>query len=182
MATQESSGAAVAHERSATKAIAARRRPAPSLRRPSATSRLRGASWRRASSRSGGWSARRLLSPRSGHAGALSRQRHRFPSRTQPATAPHSRYPCASESESRPTRRRASPIRQLRGPRRRQEAGRPRRPNCALRTESAGINRHGEGDENALHRRPSESWWPRVMRWRSARAQQCVDRGTCGLG
>jgi site-specific recombinase XerC len=26
--------------------------------------------------------------------------------------------------------------------------------------ESAGINRHGEGDENALHRRRSESRWP----------------------
>jgi hypothetical protein len=31
----------------------------------------------------------------------------------------------------------------------------------------AGINRHGEGDERALHRRSSESRWPRVMRWRS---------------
>jgi hypothetical protein len=46
--------------------------------------------------------------------------------------------------------------------------------------ESAGINRHGEGDENALHRRRSESRWPRVMRWRSVRAQRSVDRGRVG--
>jgi integrase len=46
--------------------------------------------------------------------------------------------------------------------------------------ESAGINRHGEGDENALHRRRSESRWPRVMRWRSVRAQRSVDRGRAG--
>ena len=31
----------------------------------------------------------------------------------------------------------------------------------------AGINRHGEGDERALHRRSSDPRWPRVMRWRS---------------
>ena len=31
----------------------------------------------------------------------------------------------------------------------------------------AGINRHGEGDERALHRRSSDLRWPRVMRWRS---------------
>ena len=43
--------------------------------------------------------------------------------------------------------------------------------------ESAGINRHGVGDENALHRRRSESRWPRVMRWRPVRAQRSVDRG-----
>jgi predicted dithiol-disulfide oxidoreductase (DUF899 family) len=29
---------------------------------------------------------------------------------------------------------------------------------------NAGINRPGEGDESALHRRSSESRWPRVMR------------------
>ena len=46
--------------------------------------------------------------------------------------------------------------------------------------ESAGINRHGEGDGNALHRRPSESRWPRVMRWRPVRAQRSVDRGRAG--
>ena len=45
---------------------------------------------------------------------------------------------------------------------------------------SAGINRHGAGDENALHRRPSESRWPRVMRWRSVRAQRSVGRGRAG--
>jgi hypothetical protein len=31
----------------------------------------------------------------------------------------------------------------------------------------AGINRHGEGDERALHRRSSDPRWPRVMRRRS---------------
>jgi hypothetical protein len=31
----------------------------------------------------------------------------------------------------------------------------------------AGINRHGEGDERALHRRGSDPRWPRVMRRRS---------------
>ena len=46
--------------------------------------------------------------------------------------------------------------------------------------ESAGINRHGEGDENALHRRSSDPRWPRVMRWRSVRAQRSVDRGRVG--
>jgi hypothetical protein len=46
--------------------------------------------------------------------------------------------------------------------------------------ESAGINRHGEGDENALHRRRSWSRWPRVMRWRSVRAQRSVDGGRVG--
>ncbi len=46
--------------------------------------------------------------------------------------------------------------------------------------ESAGMNRHGEGDDDALHRRRSESRWPRVMRWRSVRAQRSVDRGRAG--
>ena len=32
--------------------------------------------------------------------------------------------------------------------------------------ECAGINRHGGGDENALHRGCSEPRWPRVMRRR----------------
>ena len=50
---------------------------------------------------------------------------------------------------------------------------------CCVR-ESAGINRHGEGDENALHRRSSDPRWPRVMRWRSVRAQRSVDRGRVG--
>jgi hypothetical protein len=31
---------------------------------------------------------------------------------------------------------------------------------------SAGIDRHGGGDGNALHRRGSDPRWPRVMRWR----------------
>jgi len=34
-----------------------------------------------------------------------------------------------------------------------------------------------EGNERVLHRRRSESRWPRVMRWRPARAQRSVDRG-----
>ena len=55
-----------------------------------------------------------------------------------------------------------------------------RRSQRWLVRESAGINRHGEGDENALHRRRSESRWPRVMRWRSVRAQRSVDRGRVG--
>ena len=33
-----------------------------------------------------------------------------------------------------------------------------------LRLQCAGINRHGEGDENALRRRSSDPRWPRVMR------------------
>jgi hypothetical protein len=47
---------------------------------------------------------------------------------------------------------------------------------------SAGINRHGEGDERALHRRSSDPRWPRVMRRRSRGRRRSVDRGTCGLG
>src|SRR3954453_3042657 len=46
----------------------------------------------------------------------------------------------------------------------------------------AGINRHGEGDERALHRRSSHPRWPRVMRRRSRGRRRSVDRGTCGLG
>src|ERR1035437_5572994 len=46
--------------------------------------------------------------------------------------------------------------------------------------ESVGINRHGAGDERALQRRSSQSRWPRVMRWRPARAQRSVDRGRAG--
>ena len=46
--------------------------------------------------------------------------------------------------------------------------------------ESAGMNRHGVGDGNALHRRGSDPRWPRVMRWRSVRAQRSVDRGRAG--
>ena len=46
--------------------------------------------------------------------------------------------------------------------------------------ESAGMNRHGAGAENALRRRCSESRRPRVMRWRSVRAQRSVDRGRAG--
>jgi hypothetical protein len=48
------------------------------------------------------------------------------------------------------------------------------------RFESAGISRHGEGDVNAPHRRISDPRWPRVMRWRSVRAQRSVDRGRVG--
>ena len=44
--------------------------------------------------------------------------------------------------------------------------------------ESAGINRHGDGDGRALHRRSSDPWWPRAMRWRPARAQRSVSQGT----
>ena len=49
-----------------------------------------------------------------------------------------------------------------------------------LMGESVGINRHGAGDERALQRRSSQSRWPRVMRWRPARAQRSVDRGRTG--
>jgi transposase len=52
----------------------------------------------------------------------------------------------------------------------------------AEQLESAGINRHGEGDESALHRRVSAPRWPRVMRWRSVRAQRSVGRGACRPG
>src|SRR5450755_1812883 len=41
-------------------------------------------------------------------------------------------------------------------------------------------NRHGERNERVLHRRSSKSRWPRVMRWRPARAQRSVDRGARG--
>ena len=34
-----------------------------------------------------------------------------------------------------------------------------------------------EGNGRVLHRRPSESRWPRAMRWRPARAQRSVRRG-----
>ena len=40
----------------------------------------------------------------------------------------------------------------------------------AMESESAGINRPGEGDENALRRRSSEPRWPRAVRRPSARA------------
>jgi hypothetical protein len=40
----------------------------------------------------------------------------------------------------------------------------------AIEPESAGINRPGEGDENALRRRSSEPRWPRAVRRPSARA------------
>src|SRR5438270_10484942 len=46
----------------------------------------------------------------------------------------------------------------------------------------AGINRLGDGDERALHRRISDPRWPRVMRRRSRGRRRSVDRGTCGLG
>ena len=35
---------------------------------------------------------------------------------------------------------------------------------ASLKGQSAGINRHEEGDESALHRRSSEPRWPRTMR------------------
>src|SRR6266542_4162931 len=44
------------------------------------------------------------------------------------------------------------------------------------------MNRHGEGDESALHRRASDPRWPRVMRWCLVRAQRSVDRGACRPG
>jgi len=47
---------------------------------------------------------------------------------------------------------------------------------------SAGINRHGEGDENALRRRGSDPRWPRVMRRRPQGRRRSVDRGTCRPG
>jgi hypothetical protein len=37
-------------------------------------------------------------------------------------------------------------------------------PVGALLVVCAGINRHGEGDERALHRRSSDPRWPQVMR------------------
>jgi hypothetical protein len=43
--------------------------------------------------------------------------------------------------------------------------------------ESAGINRHGEANERFVHRRSSESRWPRAMRWCPARAQRSVGQG-----
>ena len=43
-------------------------------------------------------------------------------------------------------------------------------PGEGYRPESAGINRPGEGDENALRRRSSEPRWPRAVRRPSARA------------
>ena len=46
-----------------------------------------------------------------------------------------------------------------------------------LLSESAGISRHGDGDERSLHRRTSDPWWPRVMRWCPVRVQRSVDRG-----
>jgi catechol 2,3-dioxygenase-like lactoylglutathione lyase family enzyme len=46
----------------------------------------------------------------------------------------------------------------------------------------AGINRHGEGDESALHRRSSDPRWPRVMRRRPRGRRRSVDRGTCRPG
>src|SRR4051812_44321849 len=46
----------------------------------------------------------------------------------------------------------------------------------------AGINRHGEGDERALHRRSSDPRWPGFRRRRSRGRRRSVDRGTWGLG
>jgi hypothetical protein len=43
----------------------------------------------------------------------------------------------------------------------------PERGVVVLVVVCAGINRHGEGDERALHRRSSDPRWPRVMRRRS---------------
>jgi hypothetical protein len=51
-----------------------------------------------------------------------------------------------------------------------------------LKFPSAGINRHGEGDENALRRRSSDPPWPRVMRRRPQGRRRSVDRGTCRPG
>jgi LysR family transcriptional regulator, chromosome initiation inhibitor len=49
-------------------------------------------------------------------------------------------------------------------------------------SESAGINRHEEGDVRALHRRSSDPRWPRAMRWRSVRAQRSVGQGYVQAG
>jgi hypothetical protein len=48
------------------------------------------------------------------------------------------------------------------------------------RARKAPDNRHEERNERVLHRRSSKSRWPRVMRWRPARAQRSVDRGARG--
>ena len=42
----------------------------------------------------------------------------------------------------------------------------------------AGINRHGEGDENALRRRSSDPRRPRAVRWRPRGRRRSVGRGT----
>ena len=55
-------------------------------------------------------------------------------------------------------------------PRGRGEALAGVRAGRAIEPESAGINRPGEGDENALRRRSSEPRWPRAVRRPSARA------------
>ncbi len=64
------------------------------------------------------------------------------------------------------------------------EARPPTRPARAT-TEccgGAGINRHGEGDERALHRRSSDPRWPRAVRWRPRGRRRSVGRGTRRLG
>ncbi len=55
-------------------------------------------------------------------------------------------------------------------PRGRGEALTGARAGRAIEPDSAGINRPGEGDENALRRRSSEPRWPRAVRRPSARA------------
>ena len=45
---------------------------------------------------------------------------------------------------------------------------------CCGKRRTTGMR---EGNERVLHRRSSESRWPRVMRWRPARAQRSVHRG-----
>ena len=47
---------------------------------------------------------------------------------------------------------------------------------CCGKRRTTGMR---EGNERVLHRRSSESRWPRVMRWRPARAQRSVHRGAC---
>ena len=91
--------------------------------------------------------------------------------------APHSRWPCSpspgSSSGPPPEPPRGNVV--VAGSLGATRPDRPRRCRSAFRVgrryvsfgASAGINRHGEGDERALHRRSSDPRWPRVMRRRS---------------
>ena len=97
----------------------------------------------------------------------------RHPARSRPASfAPRYSPPIRSRPKTAVNRRRVLSERRRRFPQ-------------VLADDEGGLrkapdNRHEEGDERALRRRPSESRWPRVMRWRPARAQRSVDRGARG--